>query len=99
MEPRVVDEHVDGAPLGKHPAEHGLDLGLVADVRFDGQCLHSVFSDFGGDGFRIIGCGGVVHDDIGAGAAQCDRDRLADSRTGAGNEGFLAPEEREDRSG
>ena len=96
LEPGVVDEHIDGAPLGKHFAEHGLDLTFVADVRLDRECFDAGFSNFGGYGFRVIGRSFVINDDIGAGAAQRDGDGAADAGTVPGHERFLAFEERKD---
>jgi hypothetical protein len=42
---------------------------------------------FGGGLGRVIAVA-VVDDDVRAGAAERDRDRLADAAVGAGNEGF-----------
>src|SRR5882762_3387873 len=94
---RVVDHHVEPPPLRHRALDHALDLVLLPDVHGHRERAPAEVGDLLGHGLEVLELA-AAQGDVGAGARELDRDRLADAGTAAGDDGGLAFE-REGRSG
>src|SRR6267378_5684536 len=93
----VVDHDVEPAPLRDGALDDPLHLVLLPDVHRHREGAPVEVGDLLGHGLEVLELA-AAHGDVGAGARELDRDRLADAGAAAGDDGGLAFE-REGRSG
>src|SRR5438552_4154285 len=87
----VVDHHVEPPPLRHRALDHALDLVLLPDVHGHGERAPAEVGDLLGHRLEVLELA-AAQGDVGAGARELDRDRLADAGAAAGDDGGLALE-------
>src|SRR3954447_14515954 len=90
LDPRVVDENIDGTELVDHVPEHPSYLVLARDVGAVRKAPRPRTADFLDRGFRLLFAGNVIHHHIGAGSSERDRGGAADSGVSARHQRFLS---------